>query len=42
MNYEELINIRGGSFKMIGIFAGALIFIIGFIEGLVNPVKCNK
>jgi lactobin A/cerein 7B family class IIb bacteriocin len=41
MNKEELLNIKGGGWKSIGIFAGIIIFAIGFIDGFINPIKCN-
>lgn len=40
---DELKNVDGGGFKLgigLGIVAGVT-FIIGFIDGLIRPLKCN-
>ncbi len=40
---DELKNVDGGGFKLgigLGIAAGVT-FIIGFIDGLIRPLKCN-
>ena len=44
LSNEEMLNIKGGAIKyrIIGAAVGGLIvFIIGLVNGLVNPQKCN-
>lgn len=44
LNNEEMINIRGGAIKfkfMAGILGGAIVFLVGLVDGLINPRKCN-
>ena len=43
LNNEEMLNVKGGAFRY-GIFTiigGLAVFVIGVINGLVNPQKCN-
>lgn len=43
MSKEELINVKGGvSWALLGAGGAILTFLLGFLEGLVNPVKCGK
>ena len=43
LNNEEMLNIKGGAFgyKLASIIGGAIIFVIGVIDGFMNPKKCN-
>ena len=44
INKEELKNINGGGLSLLGaagLIAGA-VFLIGVIDGYVNPKKCNE
>ncbi len=44
LNNEEMLNINGGSMSAIGLSAligGAIIFLIGYFDGLIHPKKCN-
>ena len=40
---EELMNISGGGYKwgLGALIAGGVTFIIGLIDGLLRPLKCN-
>ena len=43
LNDKELMNVEGGAIKaglIIGIAAGVT-FIIGLIDGIIRPLKCN-
>lgn len=43
MTREELLDIKGGiSWGLLGFGGGLLTFLLGFLEGLTNPVKCGK
>ncbi len=43
MNKSELTQVVGGAgWGFWTIVGGAVSFVLGFIEGLVNPVKCGK
>ena len=44
LNNEEMLNINGGgiSIKLAGLIGGAIVFVIGVIDGFLNPRKCNK
>ena len=45
LNEQELINIKGGAFVLKGAYAvigGAVVFIIGLINGLVRPYGCSS
>lgn len=43
MTREELNNVYGGvSWGMWAGLGSAITFILGFLEGLVNPVLCGK
>ena len=43
LNNEEMMNVKGGalSFKVAGLIGGALVFLIGFVDGLINPKRCR-
>lgn len=41
MKKEELEEVRGGIMTKIAIFGGILVFLIGVIDGYINPSKCN-
>jgi len=44
LNNEELLEVTGGGItsKLLwGIVGSALVFIIGVIDGIVSPKKCN-
>lgn len=42
LNNEEMLNIKGGGIKGLGYIIGAAIsFLIGLVEGIINPRKCN-
>ena len=44
LNNEEMLDVKGGgiSSKLIwGIVGSALVFLVGLMDGLVNPKKCN-
>ena len=44
LNNEELLEVTGGgviSKFAWGIIGGAVVFLIGVIDGLVSPKKCN-
>lgn len=43
LNDEEMMNINGGGFNIgiaFGITAG-ITFLIGLIDGIIRPLKCN-
>ena len=44
LSKKELNEIQGGAIHwgVIGAIAGAVTFIIGVIDGIVNPLKCRK
>lgn len=42
MKKEELEEIRGGAITKIAILGGIIVFLIGIIDGYVNPSKCNN
>ena len=45
LNKEELININGGGIALKGAYAiigGAIVFIIGLVNGLVRPYGCSS
>lgn len=43
MSKEELTKVTGGvSWGLWGIAGGIVAFILGFFEGVMNPVKCGK
>lgn len=40
---EELIEIKGGSIMIRFFIVGGIVsFIIGFLDGYIRPLKCNK
>ncbi len=45
LNNEELLNVEGGGFGSIGFLTGLIVgvatFVIGVIDGIVNPNKCH-
>jgi len=44
LNNDEMMNVKGGAFKLgalVSVIGGAIVFIIGIIDGLINPQKCN-
>ena len=44
LNNEEMIEVKGGAINykfLAGIVGGAVVFLIGLIDGLLNPRKCN-
>lgn len=38
---KELLNISGGGLGLGLIIGGAIVFIIGVIDGFMRPLKCN-
>lgn len=43
MSNEELKEINGGiSWGLIGLGGTIVTFLLGFLEGLTNPVKCGR
>ena len=43
LNKNELLNIHGGgvSLGLLALIGAGIIFVIGMIDGYVNPIKCN-
>lgn len=43
LNNEEMMIIKGGaiSWKIATVIGGAIVFLIGLVDGLINPRKCN-
>lgn len=44
LNNEEMLKVKGGgiSTRLIwGIIGGAVVFVIGVIDGIISPKKCN-
>ncbi len=43
MSDEELMNIEGGMIKpyFYGILSGVVTFLIGLVDGILRPLKCN-
>ena len=45
LNNEEMLKINGGavlsSFSLAALIGGAIIFLIGYFDGLINPKKCG-
>ena len=43
LNNEEMLNIKGGgiSFKIASLIGGAIVFLIGFVDGVIHPKKCS-
>lgn len=39
---EELKNINGGGFNLIIGISAVVAFIIGLLDGIARPLKCNK
>jgi hypothetical protein len=44
MSDVELLNVRGGIGKtyFYGIIVGSITFLIGLIDGILRPFKCNE
>ena len=43
MKREELANVVGGAgWGFWSIVGGVVSFVLGFIEGIVNPISCGK
>lgn len=44
LSRKNLADITGGTSKNVLwiVFGGAITFIIGFIEGIINPIKCRN
>lgn len=43
LNKEELSKVNGGvKWGVVGIVAGAIVLIVGIIDGYTNPAKCNN
>jgi len=45
LNNEEMIEVKGGAFSsklLFGIFGTGIVFLIGVVDGLINPRKCNN
>ena len=43
LNNEEMMNIKGGAigWKILAAIGAGAIFIIGVVDGFINPKKCN-
>lgn len=43
LNNDEMLKINGGgiTYKLLGLIGGAVIFLIGLVDGIINPRKCN-
>lgn len=43
LNNEEMIKVKGGALSagLKALLGGAVVFLIGLIDGLMNPQKCN-
>lgn len=43
LNNEEMICIKGGAINasLKALLGGAVVFLIGLIDGLLNPQRCN-
>ena len=44
LNNEEMLNVKGGALKfkvLSAIVGGVTVFILGFIDGIVHPKRCN-
>ncbi len=43
MTEEELSEVTGGiSWGLLGLGGALVTFLLGFLEGITNPVKCGK
>jgi len=45
LNDEEMIEVQGGAFSykaLLGLVGAGIVFLIGVIDGLINPRKCNS
>lgn len=41
LNNEEMLNVKGGAFKTASIVTGIFVFIIGVVDGIFRPKRCN-
>lgn len=43
LNDNKMVDIKGGGFnvKLMAIIGSGLVFLIGLIDGIINPQKCN-
>lgn len=41
LNNDEMFEVKGGGFALWAAIGSAVIFVIGVIDGIVNPQKCN-
>ena len=44
LNNEEMFSVTGGGISskfLWGIVGGTIIFLIGLVDGVINPKKCN-
>ena len=43
LNNEEMFNVKGGGLSagLKALIGGAVVFLIGLIDGLINPQRCN-
>ena len=43
LDNEEMLSIKGGaiSLKVVSFIGGAIVFLIGFVDGFINPKRCN-
>ena len=43
LNNEEMLSVKGGAIttKIASLIGGAVIFLIGLVDGFINPKKCN-
>ena len=43
MTNVELMKVMGGiKYSKIGILGGVIVFLLGVLDGYINPNKCNK
>ena len=45
LNNEQMMKVSGGFQMSLGVFVGigaAIVFVIGIIDGYINPNKCNN
>lgn len=44
LSNEDMMNIKGGGVAakfIAGLIGGTIVFLIGVVDGLINPKKCN-
>ena len=39
---QELMQVNAGGYGLWGVLGGILAFIIGAVEGFINPIECGK